>query len=89
MSSELLELFPQELGRSYAWQDDALCAQVDPELFFPEQGGKSKAAKKVCAQCPVRDQCLDYALTEGIVEFGVFGGTTAAEREAMMEEGAA
>ncbi len=44
------------------WQVHARCNEVDPEIFFPERGGSSKAARAVCNQCPVRSQCLEYAL---------------------------
>lgn len=62
------------------WMTDALCAQVDPELFFPEKGGSVKEAKLVCAACPVRSQCLDYAMKGGYEITGVWGGTSSFER---------
>ena len=46
------------------WQDRALCAQTDPEAFFPEKGGSTREAKKVCLTCEVRDECLESALDE-------------------------
>lgn len=64
------------------WVKDALCAQTDPELFFPEKGGSTKAAKKVCAACPVAEQCLDYALREG-ERIGIWGGRAPRERRRM------
>jgi len=45
-----------------AWQERALCAQTDPEAFFPEKGGSTREAKRVCATCEVREECLQYAL---------------------------
>lgn len=45
------------------WQENALCAQTDPEAFFPEKGGSTREAKKVCLSCEVRQECLEYALT--------------------------
>jgi hypothetical protein len=58
--------------------DGALCAQVDPELFFPEQGGDPRPARAVCLACPVRALCLD---TFGpVVDHGVVGGLTEVER---------
>ncbi len=42
-----------------AWQSDALCAQTDPEAFFPEKGGSTRDAKKICTTCEVRAQCLE------------------------------
>ena len=44
------------------WWFEGLCAQTDPELFFPEKGGSVREAKRVCAACPVRAQCLEHAL---------------------------
>lgn len=63
-----------------AWTDDALCAQVDPELFFPETGRSNKAAKKTCRSCPVRAECLDYAL-EHDERHGIWAGLTVDERD--------
>jgi DNA-binding NarL/FixJ family response regulator len=67
---------------------DALCAQVDPELFFPDNGGAhARGAKRVCAACPVTAQCLDYALEleaqQGVAVWGVWGGTTEMQRRTM------
>ncbi|WP_433516477.1 WhiB family transcriptional regulator [Nonomuraea sp. CA-143628] len=61
------------------WMADGLCAQTDPEAFFPEKGASSKAAKQVCRACEVRAQCLEYALGNNI-HFGVWGGLTERER---------
>lgn len=66
-----------------AWKDDGLCAEVDPDLFFPETGARTTAgdAKKVCLACPVRLQCLEYALSHG--ETGIWGGMTDRQRKAI------
>nr|WP_179390475.1 WhiB family transcriptional regulator [Psychromicrobium silvestre] len=64
-----------ELG----WQADALCAQTDPEAFFPEKGGSTRDAKKVCGSCNVRSQCLEYALSND-ERFGIWGGLSERER---------
>ena len=61
------------------WWDSAVCAQTDPELFFPEKGLRPREAKAVCARCPVRAECLEDALTQDRV-YGVWGGTTERER---------
>lgn len=61
------------------WQDQALCAQTDPDAFFPEQGGSSRQAKAICTQCPVRRECLTYAL-DNAERFGVWGGYSERER---------
>lgn len=62
------------------WMDRAACLNIDPDIFFPERGESAKPAKRVCSQCPVVQQCLDYALTLPEDRLGVFGGTTPRER---------
>ncbi|HEX2132813.1 MAG TPA: WhiB family transcriptional regulator [Actinophytocola sp.] len=66
------------------WRQDAACRDEDPELFFPISevgpGARQTAqAKAVCARCPVRAQCLEYALDNGL-NHGIFGGTTESDR---------
>jgi len=61
------------------WVSDALCAQTDPEVFYPEVGGSVRPAKNVCATCPVLAECRDYALTTGEPD-GVWGGLSETER---------
>lgn len=61
------------------WQDDAVCSQTDPESFFPEKGGSTKEAKKICLTCPVRNDCLQYALDHD-ERFGIWGGYSERER---------
>jgi WhiB family redox-sensing transcriptional regulator len=62
-----------------SWQERALCAQTDPEAFFPEKGGSTREAKKVCVSCEVRQECLEYAL-ENDERFGIWGGLSERER---------
>jgi WhiB family redox-sensing transcriptional regulator len=62
-----------------AWQTDALCAQTDPEAFFPEKGGSTRDAKRICTTCEVKAQCLDYAL-QNDERFGIWGGLSERER---------
>ncbi len=61
------------------WVLQGLCAQVDSEMFFPEKGGSSNQAKGVCQRCPVRAECLEYAL-ENNEQFGIWGGKSERER---------
>lgn len=56
-----------------SWRDSALCAQTDPDLFFPPMGGLGHAAKAICAKCPVKFQCLEFAVSNGETE-GVWAG---------------
>ena len=64
---------------------DALCAQTDPEIFFPEKGGSSKSAKDVCISCPIQNECLQYALKAN-EHFGIWGGKSERERRALRIE---
>ncbi|WP_413467061.1 WhiB family transcriptional regulator [Mycolicibacterium sp. 120270] len=61
------------------WQEKALCAQTDPEAFFPEKGGSTREAKRICQGCEVRDACLEYALAHD-ERFGIWGGLSERER---------
>lgn len=62
-----------------AWQSDALCSQTDPEAFFPEKGGSTRDAKRICGSCDVRGECLEYAL-QNDERFGIWGGMSERER---------
>lgn len=62
-----------------AWTADALCAQTDPDEFFPEKGGSTRHAKAICARCPVQAECVDYAL-DNDERFGIWGGLSERER---------
>ena len=71
------------ITRGY-WRSAAACRSADPELFFPiSDSGKSleqvAEAKAICAGCPVRRECLAFALRTGQV-YGIWGGTTTHER---------
>ena len=68
-----------------SWQDQALCAQTDPEAFFPEKGGSTREAKRVCRSCEVRAECLEYAL-EHDERFGIWGGMSERERRRLKRE---
>ncbi len=61
------------------WQKDASCRGTDPELFFPDKGKPQREAKIVCNGCPVKAECLDYAIKNG-EKFGIWGGMSERER---------
>jgi WhiB family transcriptional regulator, redox-sensing transcriptional regulator len=61
------------------WQDRALCAETDPEAFFPEKGGSTREAKRICTGCEVRAECLEFALGND-ERFGIWGGLSERER---------
>ncbi len=66
-------------GEEADWHERALCAQTDPEAFFPEKGGSTREAKKICTGCEVRSECLSYALAND-ERFGIWGGLSERER---------
>jgi WhiB family transcriptional regulator, redox-sensing transcriptional regulator len=68
-----------EAGMRTGWWDLANCLGVDPDLFFPERGASTKEAKEVCRGCIVRQDCLEYALTNS-EKFGIWGGMSERER---------
>lgn len=61
------------------WQKEAKCLQAEPDTFFPEKGGSTREAKRICAQCTVRAECLEYALAND-ERFGIWGGLSERER---------
>lgn len=74
------------------WTEEAICSSVDPDLFFPEKGGSVRAAKAICRGCPVRTECLEYALAfergdngthTSYAEAGIYGGLAPRERRAL------
>lgn len=75
----ILPIVPTAAG---SWREAALCAQTDPELFYPEKGQSPEAAKAICAACPVRASCLSEALLHD-VRFGIWGGLSERQRRAM------
>lgn len=85
--AEPLHLVLAELAaavRAQDWRGDALCAQTDPEAFFPKRGEATTEAKLICSMCEVRAECLEYALGEGDEDLhGVWGGTSHRERRAL------
>lgn len=61
-----------------------LCAQTDPELFFPHKGGTSAPAKRICGRCEFLNPCRRYALTARGGDrpvTGVWGGTSERDRQ--------
>jgi WhiB family redox-sensing transcriptional regulator len=61
--------------------DGALCAEIDPELFFPKKGSiyESRVAKKTCRKCPIVEKCLQYALKDPEIK-GIWGATSEQDR---------
>ena len=74
-------------NQDLSWQERALCAQTDPEAFFPEKGGSTREAKRVCLSCDVRSECLEYALGHD-ERFGIWGGLSERERRRLKRRSA-
>lgn len=72
--ADLMDAAPER-----TWQRQANCMGVDPDLFFPERGASTREAKEVCRGCVVREDCLEYAITNS-EKFGIWGGLSERER---------
>lgn len=67
------------------WHEDALCAHIGGDWWYPEKGESATAAKAICRACPVRAECLDYSLTWR-QRFGIWGGATEHDRRDLIKE---
>jgi WhiB family redox-sensing transcriptional regulator len=74
---------PIDLDRS--WTGRAACLGCDPDLFYPSRGESCVEAKAVCQVCPVRTECLEFALATGET-LGIWGGTSERERRRIRRE---
>jgi len=67
------------------WEKQAACAVSDPELFFPNPSEPADEAKRICARCPVSEQCLEKALRTGDNEHGIRGGLSPRQRQKLLD----
>lgn len=67
---------------NHEWRQHANCHGIDPDVFFPERGQDPKPILAICAACPVRDECLQYAIDHHQPD-GIWGGTTGRQRRTM------
>jgi WhiB family transcriptional regulator, redox-sensing transcriptional regulator len=67
------------------WRQQAACHGTDLNLFYPERGQSAGPARQVCARCPVRQPCLEYALSNRITS-GIWGGLTQRERRPLQAD---
>lgn len=65
------------------WMSQGKCRDLSPSIFFPSDGVGVQAAQKICADCPVSRECLEYALQER-VDHGVWGGKSERERRRIL-----
>ena len=75
------------IGDGPEWQKRSLCAQTDPDAFYPEKGGSTREAKQICGRCEVRPECLEYALAHQ-ERFGIWGGLSERERRKLQRRAA-
>lgn len=74
-----------KIENSEYWRDEALCAQTDPEIFFPEKGSDDGRGKRICARCDAKTMCLAFAL-ENDERYGIWGGLSARDRTRIRKE---
>jgi WhiB family transcriptional regulator, redox-sensing transcriptional regulator len=67
------------------WMSKACCRGSDADSFFPSNGLGVEAVRRVCEACPVRVDCLEYALANRL-DYGVWGGTSERERQRILRE---
>ena len=84
--ARVLTLISPTVDLDLDWQDQAVCAQTDPETFYPEKGCSPRDAQTVCRECPVRTQCLEYALAAD-ERYGIWGAMTWTQRRAFDKTG--
>ena len=65
------------------WMAEGKCREAPPSAFFPSDGLGVQAAQRICADCPVADACLEYALAHRI-DHGVWGGRSERERRRLL-----
>ncbi|GAB2680559.1 hypothetical protein GCM10027271_47180 [Saccharopolyspora gloriosae] len=75
----IVDAKPAAEDRQSDWYQSGLCAQTDPEAFFPEQGQPGTAAKRICGACPVREACLEHSLLHD-ERYGIWGGLGETDR---------
>lgn len=68
-----------------SWRQHGACRGIDPDVFYPASDEEAEPAKAVCAVCPVREACLDYALAKRERD-GVWGGATERERRRLVRQ---
>ena len=67
------------------WMTRGKCRELDPALFFPSDGIGVQVAQRICAECPAKAECLEYAL-DNRVDHGVWGGASERERRRLLRQ---
>ena len=74
-----------DIPETESWQESSNCMGINPDLFFPVTGASVEEAKGVCQSCEVREDCLEFALVNG-VKSRVMGGHTEDERQSIVNQ---
>jgi len=83
-SKEVLAVRFRTFEGDRSWVERAACVGHPPHIFYVERGHDASKARAVCASCPVRLACLRHAIETGN-RFGVWGGATTKERDAIRQ----
>ena len=67
-----------------SWMIHGACVGDDRDLWFPDAGGSTRAARQICNGCSVKQQCLDYAVV--YEDFGIWGGMSPEQRNRYRRE---
>ena len=67
------------------WMPKGRCREIPPGTFFPSDGVGVEVARRICAECPVKAPCLEYALLHRI-DHGVWGGASERERRRILRQ---
>ncbi len=67
------------------WMPQGRCREIPPGTFFPSDGVGVEVARRICAECPVKAPCLEYALLHRI-DHGVWGGASERERRRILRQ---
>ena len=68
-----------------SWRQRAACRGVEPDVFYPVSDEEAEEAKAICDECPVRQPCLEYAISNREKD-GVWGGATERERRRIIRQ---
>lgn len=82
---DLLATRDLKVGTSLEWQEQARCKGRNSAVFYPQRGVPTASARALCKECPVKAECLSYAL-ENDERFGIWGGLSERERRKLQRE---
>ena len=87
MTAAVIPVYTGSMLKPEPWTQEALCAQADPDAWFPEKGDPAMEVRRICRRCPVIDECAEYAVRTR-QEHGIWGGESAQVLNRRAREGA-